>query len=143
MAANGKLIEESMRPGDSPPEAAGLEIKTFGLLPILRRLNQIRSEGVSGGVSAEGLEKLNVNVSGRTWTVYVDSERLIRRLVFEESAIEYDDYRTIDGIRLPFRQRFFNKGHLYYELSFTTIDLKPAFSSDYFSHKAMLNEIVR
>jgi hypothetical protein len=75
--------------------------------------------------------------------VYADSEHLIRRLEFRDNAIEYDDYRTVEGVRLPFGQRFFVRGQLYYELSFTKIDLKPAFGSDYFSHETVLKDIVR
>jgi len=143
MSANGISTEESQRPGDSPSETVGVEIRTFGLLPILARLIDPKTESVYEGRNAQGLDCLKVKVSSQAWTVYADSEHLIRRLEFHDSTIEYDDYRVVDDIRLPFKQRFFLRGKLYYELLFTKIDLKPGFPSDYFSHEAILKDVVR
>lgn len=143
MAVDRRLIEESKQSGDSTSEAVGLEIKTFGLLPILRQLAEPKTESVYEGRISQGLDRLQVRTPTRIWTVYADSEHLIRRLEFRDNAIEYDDYHTVEGVRLPFGQRFFVRGQLYYELSFTKIDLKPAFGSDYFSHETVLKEIVR
>ena len=141
--ANGKLIWESQRPGDSPSEAVALEIKTFGLLPILGRLQELKTEGNYKGVSEQGLDMLEVEVSGRLWTLYADWKQLIRRLEFDDNAIEYDDYREIAGVRLPLRQQFFRRRQLYFELSFNKIDLNPQFPQDYFSHEAILKNILR
>jgi hypothetical protein len=143
MSVNRRLIEESKQSGDSTSEAVGLEIKTFGLLPILRQLAEPKTESVYEGRTAQGLDRLQVRTPTRVWTVYADSEHLIRRLEFRDNAIEYDDYRAVEGVRLPFGQRFYVRGKPYYELSFTKIDLKPAFPPDYFSHETLVKEIVR
>ncbi len=143
MAVNRRLIEESTQSRDSTSEAVGLEIKTFGLFPILRQLAEPKTESVYEGRTAQGLDRLQVRTPTRIWTVYADSEHLIRRLESRDNVIEYDDYRAVEGVRLPFGQRFFVRGKLYYELSFTKVDLKPAFPSDYFSHETLVREIVR
>jgi hypothetical protein len=140
---NGRLIEETMRPGDSPPEAVGFEIRTFGLLPVLSQLAGVKTESIYRGPTASGLVALQVTVSTRRWTVFSDSKRLIRRVEFQDYAIDYDDYRLVEGVWLPFAQRFYVRGQLYYELSFGHIDVRPEFSTDYFSRDAFLNEVRR
>ena len=143
VTAKGNLVEESNQPGDSPSEAVAFEIKTFGLLPILRQLADPKTESVYVGRTAQRWEELQVKTPTKTWTVYADSDHLIRRVEFRDNIIDYEDYRVVDGVWLPFAQRFFLGGRLYYELSFNKIDLKPKFPSDYFSHEAFLKEIAR
>jgi hypothetical protein len=140
---NGRLIEETVQPGDSPTEAVGFELKTFGLLPVLSQLAGPKTESIYVGPTASGLVALQVRVSTRTWTVFSDSKRLIRRVEFQDNAIDYDDYRLVDGVWLPFAQQFYDKGRLYYELSFSRIDLRPEFSPDFFSREAILSEVQR
>jgi hypothetical protein len=140
---NGRLIEETVRPGDSPAEAVGFEIRTFGLLPVLSQLAGPKTESIYVGPTAFGLVALQVRLSTRTWTVFSDSKRLIRRVEFQDTTIDYDDYQLVDGVWLPFAQRFYVRGQLYYELSFSHIDLRPEFSPDYFSREAFLNEVRR
>src|SRR5690349_16535040 len=46
MSANGRLIDSSTRPGESASEQVMLEIKTFGVLPILNRLMSSKPQSV-------------------------------------------------------------------------------------------------
>lgn len=142
MIVNERLIEQSSREGDSPSEAVGLEIKTFGLLPILRQLSDPNTQAVYQDHNAQGLDRFQVSMSTRNWTVSADSEHLIRSVQSADNAIDYGDYRLVDGIWLPFAQRFYIRGQLYYELSFQRIDLRPELSPDYFNREAFKN-IVR
>jgi hypothetical protein len=139
----GRLAEESSREGNSPSEAVGLEIKTFGLLPILKQLADPNTQSVYEGHNADGLDRFQVRTSTHIWIVYSGAEHFIRRVESTDSAIDYDDYRSVDGVWLPFSQQFSLRGKLYYHLTFSRIDLKPEFSSDYFSREAFRKEIGR
>lgn len=143
MMVKGRLVEESNHEGDSPPEAVGLEIKTFGLLPILKQLADPNTQSVYEGHSAEGLDRFQVRTSTRIWIVYAGAEHFIQRVESADNAVDYDDYRSVDGVWLPFSQQFSVRGQRYYHLTFNRIDLKPEFSSDYFSREAFLKEIGR
>jgi hypothetical protein len=138
---NGRPREETMSPGDSPAEAVGFEIRTFGILPVLSQLASPKTGAIYVGPTATGLVALQVRVSTRTWRVFSGSKRLIRRVEFQDNAIDYDDYRLVDGVWLPFAQQFYVRGQLYYQLSFSRIDVRPEFSPDYFSREAFSNEM--
>lgn len=143
MSANGRLIDNSTSPGESPSDQVLLELKTFGLLPILSRLMDSKAPAVFEGRTPQGFDRVRVEVAGRTWVLFVDAKRLIRRLEFPDNAVDYDDYREIQTVRLPFKQRFFSKGKLYYELTFNRVELKPTFPADYFTRESALNELTR
>jgi hypothetical protein len=143
MMVNGRLVEESSHEGDSPPEAVALEIKTFGLLPILKQLADPNTQSVYEGHNAQGLDRFQVRTSTRIWIVYAGAEHLIRRVESAGNAIDFDDYRLAHGVWLPFSQQFSVRGQRYYHLSFNHIGLKPEFSPDCFSREAFLKEIGR
>lgn len=143
MMVNGRLVEESSHESDSPPEAVGLEIKTFGLLPILKQLADPNTQSVYEGRNAQGLDRFQVRTSSRIWIVYAGAEHLIRRVESADNAIDYDDYRSAHGVWLPFSQQFSVRGRLHYHLSFNRIDLEPEFPPDCFSREAFLKEIGR
>src|ERR1043165_1612054 len=112
MSANGKLIDSSTRPGESAADQVMLEIKTFGLLPILNRLMDSKPQSEFEGRGGQVLDRLRIKMAGRSWVLFTDQEHLIRRLEFQDNAIDYDDYRDIQGVRLPFKHRSFLKTQL-------------------------------
>jgi hypothetical protein len=143
MMVEGRLVKESNHSGDSPSEAVGLEIKTFGLLPILKQLADPNTQSIYEGQNAEGLDRFQVRTSTRLWIVYAGAQHLIRRVESGGNAIDYDDYRSVDGVWLPYFQQFSVRGKRYYNLTFNRIDLKADFSRDYFSRESFLKEIGR
>jgi hypothetical protein len=143
MSANGKLIESSTRPGESASEQVMHEIKTFGLLPILNRLMDVKPQSEFEDGTGQGLDRVRLKIADRTWDLSIDAEHLVRRLEFPDNAIDFSDYREIQGVQLPFKQRFFSRGQLYYELTFTRVDLKPIFPEGYFTREAAISELTR
>ncbi|MGH9427923.1 MAG: hypothetical protein ACRD2L_16685, partial [Terriglobia bacterium] len=112
-------------------------VMTFGVIPLLRQLKDSTIEAAYLGRAEGGQEKLAVRMPAGIWTLQVDQQHLIRRVEMVHKdhplTIEYDDYRTVAGVQLPFIQRVFAHEKLVYELAFTKYDLSPSLPSSYFS----------
>lgn len=139
----GRLAEAAHPMTDS--EARGVEfgVKTFSLVPILKQLSDPATESVYLGRTVYGQDKFDVRTTTDRWTLYTGAEHLICRLEVRDKVIEYANYRSIDGVRLPFIQRLSIGGHLFQEIVFTRIDLNPKLPSGYFSREALSKEIAR
>jgi hypothetical protein len=114
-------------------EAASIkfQIATFGLLPILRRLSEPGTQVVFVGATSNG-NRFQVKTVSGSWYFYSNSKHLIDRLEFGDINITYEDYRTVDGLNLPFCQRVKKGDKLLYEIKFDTFDLNPVFAAGFF-----------
>jgi len=111
-------------------EAASIkfQIATFGLLPILKRLSDPATQVIYVGATEKG-DRFQVKTGGGSWYFYSNSNHLIDRLEVGEINITYGDYRTVDGLTLPFYQNVRKGETLLYELRFDTFELSPVFAS--------------
>lgn len=114
-------------------EAASIkfQIATFGLLPILKRLSDPAAQVSFVGATKEG-DRFQVKTGGGSWYFYTNSNHLIDRLEISEINITYDDYRTVDGLTLPFYQNVRKGKTLLYEIKFDAFELSPVFGSGFF-----------
>jgi hypothetical protein len=114
-------------------EAASIkfQIATFGLLPILKRLADPATQVIDVGATEKG-NRFQVKTGGGCWYFYSNSSHLIDRLEVGEINITYSDYRTVDGLTLPFYQNVKKGQTLLYELRFDSFDLSPVFASGFF-----------
>jgi hypothetical protein len=113
-------------------EAASIkfQIATFGLLPILKRLSDPATQVIYVGATEKG-NRFQVKTGGGSWYFYSNSNHLIDRLEVGEINITYGDYRTVDGLTLPFYQNVRKGETLLYELRFDTFKLSPVFASGF------------
>jgi hypothetical protein len=139
----GKQVEEVNQMGDSPSGDLAFSIKTFGLVPVLKQLSDPATEILYLGRTARREDKFEVKTPTGSWTLYCDQRHIIRKAEIGTRSIEYADYRSVEGTRLPFIQRVYIGGRLSYELVFTSIDLNPTFPAGYFSREAFSKEIAR
>jgi hypothetical protein len=123
--------------GDSQFAAAQSSIRTFGLVPILRRLSDPATDVVYAGRTARKEDKFKMKTATGDWTLYCDQQHTICRVEIGDKLIEYADYRSVEGVRLPFIQRLSFGGRLIYELVFTRIEFKPVLPSGYFTREAV------
>jgi hypothetical protein len=113
-------------------EAASIkfQIATCGLLPILKRLSDPATQVIYVGTTEKG-DRFQVKTGGGSWYFYSNSNHLIDRLEVGEINITYGDYRTVDGLTLPFYQNVRKGETLLYELKFDAFELSPVFASDF------------
>lgn len=128
-----KKIEEIRQKGPAPYDALEFNFQNLGLIPVLSYLSDPATQSRFLGRTARKEDKLEVNVGGRLFVLYLDSEHIIRKVQIGKYTIEYGDYRDIEGVRVPFIARVFTKGHLFCELIFTEINLHPVFPPTHFS----------
>jgi len=114
-------------------EAASIrfQMATFGLLPILKRLSEPGTDVVYLGPTSKG-NQFQVKGVGGFWCFYVNSSQLIDRLEVNDLTITYGDYRTAEGLTLPFYQQVKKGDKLVYEIKLYPFDLNPAFAADFF-----------
>ena len=139
----GRVVEQGPGLRESAPAGAGSSIKTFSLVPVLRQFLDPAARTAYVGRSSIGEDKFDLQTPNGVWTLYADREHLIRRLESHNKIIDYADYRWVDGVRLPFIQRFSVNGGLLCELVFTRIDLHPTFAAGYFNRETAVREISR
>jgi hypothetical protein len=110
-------------------EAASIkfQIATFGLLPILRRLSEPSTQVVYVGATSKG-NRFQVKTVGGSWYFYANSNHLIDRLEVNDINITYGDYRTVEGLTLPFYQQVKKGDKLLYDIKLETFDLNPVFA---------------
>jgi hypothetical protein len=114
-------------------EAASIrfQIATFGLLPILRRLSEPSTQVVYVGATSKG-NRFQVKTVGGSWYFYANSNHLIDRLEVNDINITYGDYRTVEGLTLPFYQQVKKGDKLLYDIKLETFDLNPVFAVGFF-----------
>jgi hypothetical protein len=107
------------------------QIATFGLLPILRRLSEPNKQVVYIGATSKG-NRFQVKTIDGSWYFYANSNNLIDRLEDGEISITYGDYRTVQGLTLPFYQQVRKNDKLLYDIKLGTFDLNPVFAVGFF-----------
>jgi hypothetical protein len=114
-------------------EAASIKFQmaTFGGLPILRRLSDPSTQVDYVGATSKG-HRFQVNTAGGSWYFYTASDHLIERLEVNDLNITYGDYRTVEGLKLPFYQQVKKGNKLLYEIRFEPVDLNPVFAVGFF-----------
>jgi hypothetical protein len=115
------------------PEAASIKFQmaTFGLAPILRRLSDPTTQVVYVGVTSKG-NQFQVKTAGGSWYFYTSSNHLIDRLEVNDLNITFGDYRTVEGLKLPFYQQVKKGDKLLYEIKLETVDRNPVFAVSFF-----------
>lgn len=108
-----------------------IHLRTCGLLPVLKHLSDPNVKLVNLGPKAKG-HRFRVTTSLRTWYLYLNADRLIERLEDGDTNIQYGDYRTVEGLVLPFYQEVKQGDRLIYRMKFESIDLHPVFAPDTF-----------
>lgn len=148
---NGKLYRTEIEEGKRTKTAAQLgaldyqsvrfRVMSFGIIPILKQLQESSVAVVRRERAEEGQEKLTVEIASDTWAVYIDLNHLIRKIERVRNrhnlAIEYFDYHMVSSVQLPFGERIYVDGRLAYGLTFTRIDLNPSFPDGYFSRETL------
>src|SRR6185369_2433574 len=126
----GKTLDET--------EAAAIkfQISTFGLLPIFKRLSDPRSQVSYVGYTAKG-QRFQVKSSKGSWHFYANSNHLIDRLEIENINITFGEYRTVQGMKLPFYQQVRKGDKLLYEIKFDSFEFNPVFAADFFKRAAL------
>ncbi len=139
----GRAVEDAAETQEPQLRAIESTVKAFGLIPFLKQLADPAVRVVYSGQTAETLDKFEVRTGNVRWALFTDKKRLIRRVEIGSAAIEFGDYRSVDGSQLPFSEKVSVEGRHAFELVFTEINLNPAFSPDYFSREALHKETVR
>jgi hypothetical protein len=124
--------------------AAKFAVETSGLLPMLKACMDPAAEARFLERTPMLLDKFAVTTAGGQWFVYADAlSHLIRRVDMGDKTFQFADYRSVDGLQLPFIQRLYVGDRLVYELIFSTIELNPTFAAGHFSKEALLREVAR
>lgn len=108
-----------------------VQIGTFGLTPLLKRLSEPNRQVVFLGASSKG-NRFQVKATNGFLYFYTKPNHLIERLEFDDMSITYGDYRTVDGPNLPFHQQVRKGDRLLYEIRFDTFDFNPVFAAHFF-----------
>jgi hypothetical protein len=137
---NGRSLGRANQLEDWQSPGVKFNVLTFGIIPLLRRLQDSTVKAVCLR-GEEGQEGLALEFASFTWTLYLSREYLIRKVEVIHNGhflvIEYDDYGTVDGVQLPFKQSLFADGRPVDELSFIKYDLSPSFAEGYFGRDAI------
>lgn len=135
------LIQTIGKAGTQPnakiPEDLGIafvkfQMDSFGLLPVLKHFSDSNVQVVYLGATSKGNQFLIKTAVGDRY-FYTNSNNLIVRVeAADEINITYGDYRTVDGLNLPFYQHVKKSDKLLYELKFQDPDFNPVFATDHF-----------
>ena len=107
------------------------QIASFGLLPVLKRLSNPSTQVVYLRATSNGAQFLIKTARGPRY-LYVDSKNLIYQFEVDDFTITYGDYRTVDGMNLPFYQQVKKGDKLIYDIKFDAVDFNPVFASAFF-----------
>ena len=107
------------------------QMATFGLLPILGRLSELATQVDYVGATSNG-NQFRVKTAGGSWYFYANSNNLIDQLEVNDVNITYGDYRTVEGLTLPFYQQVKKGDKLLYDIKLETFDLNPVFAVGFF-----------
>lgn len=119
----GTKVEAKVLTG-TEADSARFQIATFGLLPILRRLSDPGTQVTWVETTSKG-NRFQVKTVNGSWYFYTTPNHLIDRLEVDNIIITYGDYRTVDGLNLPFYQQVSKGDKLLYEIRFDTADFNP------------------
>lgn len=139
----GSTVTDAHQVSDSQFEGVRFSIRTFGLVPILKQLSDPATEVVYLGASARRQDKFEVKTAAGRYILYTDHQHLIRKVEIGDKTILFADYRSVEGIQLPFIEKFFIGENTVYEIFFTHIDLNPEFPEDYFTREALSKDVTR
>ncbi len=118
-------------------------VETCGLLTLLQRCADPRAEVVSHEAVSARLSKFRIRTSAGEWNVYTDESHLIRQVEIGDKSLQFADYRSAGGLRLPFFERVSVGQRLVHELVFTAIELNPAWPADHFRPETLARETIR
>lgn len=138
---NGQTLVQTTREGGTQLDAkvpdnlevafVKFQMDSFDLLPVLRHLWDPSMQVVYLGVTSKGNQFLIKTAVGDRF-FYTDSNNLIVRFEADETNITYSDYRTFDGLNLPFQQHVKKGDKLLYEIKFGAYDFNPVFAPEHF-----------
>lgn len=109
------------------------QVWRFGLIPYLRRLSAPRTEATYLGRTESGDDKFEIKTSSGAWTLFADQLGLIQKVETGRGTIVFSDYRSVEGVQLPFNERVLLDGKPFYELAFDKISLKLEIDRDFFN----------
>jgi hypothetical protein len=106
-------------------QAVRSSVALFGLLPMLQRCVAPNSEVTLLGADGAGGERFRLGADGGEWVLSTDGSHLIRSVERGPWLLQFADYRSVGGLRLPFVQRVFRDRQLVYELIFSSVEVNP------------------
>ncbi len=114
-------------------EAASIkfQIATSGLLPILKRLSDPGSTVIYLGTTSKG-DRFEVKTVNGSWYFHSNVSHLIEQVEIGEINITYGDYRTVDGLTLPYYQNVRKGDRFLYDIKFDSFELNPVFATGFF-----------
>lgn len=150
----GFFLVSGSRNGQEPPPALNamsegrlrsvkFSVETRGLLPLLQQFAVPGAEVISQEVVSPRLNRFRIRTSAGLWNVYTDDSHLIRKVEMGDKALQFADYRSVGGLRLPFIERLSFNQRLVQEMVFTTIELNPVWPADHFTAEALAREAIR
>lgn len=118
------------------PEADPLKFQmaTFGVLPLLKRLSAPNAQVTLLDSSATG-DQFQVDNAAGSWWVFTNRDHLIERVKVGDVTIEFQDYRNVDGMTVPFAQSVTQGTLLKYRINFESMVVEPNFPQDFFMQK--------
>lgn len=114
-------------------EAAGIkfQIVTSGLLPVLKGISDPGSKVMYLGTTSKR-DRFEVKTVNGSWYFYSNVSHLIERVEMGEINITYGDYRTVDGVTLPYYQKVQEGDRFLYDIKFASFDLNRVFETGFF-----------
>jgi hypothetical protein len=132
-AATGEAVSAAAPNDDARRRDVKLMVDTSSLLLILRRCTDASVRVVAAERAAQGLDKFTLATVDGTLIVYADRLHLVRRVEMGDKVFQYAEYRTVDGLQLPYVQRLSIGSRLFYEWFISNIDLHPTFAPGFFN----------
>jgi len=132
-AATGAVVSATAPNDDARRRDVKLMVDTSSLLLILQRCVETSVHVVAAERAAQGLDKFTLATANGTLIIYADQSHLVRRVEMGDKVFQYAEYRTVDGLQLPFIQRLSVGSRLFYEWYISNIDLHPTFPLGFFN----------
>jgi len=102
--------------------AVKFSINTYGLVPILQTCSDPAVEAVFLGRASRSLDKFVIKTEAGERFIYADRSHRIVRVDIGDKILQFADYRSVNGLQLPYLQRVSLGGQLIYQLTFSTIE---------------------
>lgn len=114
-------------------EAASIkfQIATSGLLPILKRISDPDAKVIYVGATSKG-DRFEVKTANGSWYFHSNVSHLIERVEIGEINITYGDYRTVEGVTLPYYQKVQKGDRFLYDIKFESFELNRVFETGFF-----------
>lgn len=110
------------------------QMATFGVLPLLKRLAAPEAKVTLIDTTPDG-DQFQVDTAAGSWCVFTDHEHLIERVKVGDVTIEFQDYRNVQGLTLPFTQTVTQGTQLKYRINFDAVKIAPPFPPDFFTRR--------